>query len=81
MRRIMPAITFTLFLTGNALAQSQPTSCSMGAQMCKEYLNLGSRRMQTTVNATSCDKAYADCMKSGVWIGPNRGGRYPVSKK
>jgi hypothetical protein len=75
---IVTAIAFTFFLVGSALAQGQPTSCSMGAQLCNEQL--GRQRSAPTVDATSCDKAYTQCMKTGVWTGPASGRSWPVTK-
>jgi hypothetical protein len=62
-----------------ASAQSQPTSCSMGAQMCKE--RIGQVRRAVTKDSSSCDSAYAECMKTGVFTGPGSGTRWPVAKK
>jgi hypothetical protein len=64
-----------------AWAQRQPTSCSTGAQMCKE--SIGRARDATRVKTTpsGCDAAAAECMKTGVFVGPGSGIRWPVAKK
>jgi hypothetical protein len=76
-------LTSTLILsTSSAVwAQGQPTSCSTGAQMCKESVGRArdSTRLKTT--ASGCDAAAAECMKTGVFVGPGSGTRWPVAKK
>jgi hypothetical protein len=64
-----------------AWAQRQPTSCSMGAQNCKE--GIGRMRDATRVKVTpsDCDAAAAQCMKTGVFVGPQTGVRWTVEKK
>ena len=75
-------LTSTLILSTSsaAWAQSQPTSCSGGAQSCKE--RIGQAR-SATVKATpaDCDAAAAQCMKTGVFVGPGSGVSWPVAKK
>lgn len=68
-------------VSSTALAQRQPTSCSQGAQMCKEVI--GRARDATRVQTTpaGCDAAAAECMKTGVFVGPGSGVRWPVAKK
>lgn len=78
MSRILVAAAI-LSTSSAALAQGQPTSCSMGAQMCKEQIGRVTRT--TKVNAASCDTAFAECMKTGVFTGPGSGTRWPVAKK
>ena len=68
-------------ISSAAWAQRQPTSCSSGAQMCKEAI--GRARDATRVQTTpaGCDAAAAECMKTGVFVGPGSGVRWPVAKK
>jgi hypothetical protein len=56
-----------------------PTSCSGGAQACKEAI--GRARAGTQVTPSQCDAAAAQCMKTGVFVGPGTGTRRPVEKK
>jgi hypothetical protein len=63
------------FPTG-AWAQSQPTSCSNGQQMCLEQTGRGSRS-----SPEGCRSSYSSCMKTGIWVGPQSGRRWPVEKK
>jgi hypothetical protein len=60
-------------------AQSQPTSCSTGLQMCKE--SIGRQLRAAKLDSSACDKAFPECMKTGVWTGPGSGTRWPVEKK
>lgn len=62
-----------------AWAQRQPTSCSGGGQACKEAI--GRSRAGTQVTSSQCDAAVAQCMKTGVFVGPASGTRWPVAKK
>lgn len=78
MRRILIAAVI-LSTSSAAWAQRQPTSCSGGAQACKEAI--GRSRAGTQVTPAQCDAAAAQCMKSGVFVGPGSGTRWPVEKK
>jgi hypothetical protein len=80
MHRILVAAVI-LSTSSAAWAQRQPTSCSAGAQMCKE--SIGRARDATRVKAapSDCDAAAAQCMKTGVFVGPGSGIRWPVAKK
>jgi hypothetical protein len=78
MRRILIA-ALILFTSSAAWAQRQPTSCSGGAQACKEAI--GRSRAGTSVTPAQCDAAAAQCMKTGVFVGPGSGMRWPVEKK
>jgi hypothetical protein len=78
MRRILIAAVI-LSTSSAAWAQRQPTSCSGGAQACKEAI--GRARAGTQVTPSQCDAAAAQCMKSGVFVGPGSGTRWPVEKK
>jgi hypothetical protein len=80
MHRILVAAVI-LSTSSAAWAQRQPTSCSDGAQRCKEAI--GRARDATRVKATTsdCDAAAAQCMKTGVFVGPGSGIRWPVAKK
>ena len=60
-----------------AWAQSQPTSCSEGGQMCKERVG----RTPGRATPSDCEAAAAQCMKTGVFVGPGSGTRWPVAKK
>jgi hypothetical protein len=79
MHRILVAAVI-LSTSSAAWAQRQPTSCSAGAQMCKE--SIGRARDATRVKAapSDCDAAAAQCMKTGVFVGPGSGVRWPVAK-
>ena len=79
MHRILAAVVI-LSTSSAAWAQRQPTSCSAGAQMCKE--GIGRARDPTRLKATTsdCDAAAAQCMKTGVYVGPDSGVRWPVAK-
>jgi hypothetical protein len=48
--------------------------------MCKE--SIGRARDATRVKTTpaGCDAAAAQCMKTGVFVGPGSGIRWPVAK-
>jgi hypothetical protein len=61
-----------------ASAQRQPTTCSGGRQGCKEQIGRVNRK---DVNASSCDAAFAQCMKTGTWTGPVSHTSWPVTKK
>jgi hypothetical protein len=78
MRLVIAALAFSALLTSSALAQSQPRSCSEGSQMCKAGI---ARLNRATLNSASCDSAFAQCMKTGVWNGPATNRSYPVTKK
>jgi hypothetical protein len=71
--------TIILSTSSAAWAQRQPTSCSGGAQSCKEAV--GRVRAGTSVTPSQCDAAAAQCMKTGVFVGPGSGTRWPVAKK
>lgn len=77
--RIVLVAAAVLLTASAASAQRQPSSCSEGAQMCKEGISRA--RKALTVNSASCDAAFAECMKSGVFTGPVTGVRVPVAKK
>jgi hypothetical protein len=62
-----------------AWAQRQPTSCSGGGQACKEAI--GRSRSGTSVTPAQCEAAAAQCMKTGEFVGPGTGTRWPVAKK
>jgi hypothetical protein len=64
-----------------AWAQSQPTSCSDGAQRCKEQIGRARDPTQLKATASDCDAAAAQCMKTGVFVGPHSAVRWPVAKK
>jgi hypothetical protein len=81
MRLMMTAIAFSLLVTGSALAQRQPTSCSMGAQMCKESISRARDATRVKTTPAGCDAAAAECMKTGVFVGPGSGIRWPVAKQ
>ncbi|MES2195762.1 MAG: hypothetical protein V4517_15200 [Pseudomonadota bacterium] len=69
-----------LILTSSAAwAQRQPTSCSGGAQACKEMI--GRSRSGTSVTPSQCEAAAAQCMKTGVFVGPGSGTQWTVQKK
>jgi hypothetical protein len=68
-----------LSISSAAWAQRQPTSCSGGAQACKE--TIGRVRSGTPVTPSQCEAAAAQCMKTGVFVGPGSGTRWPVEKK
>jgi hypothetical protein len=78
MHRILIAAVI-LSTSSAAWAQGQPTSCSGGAQACKEAI--GRARAGTQVTPAQCEAAGAQCMKSGVFVGPGTGTRWPVEKK
>jgi hypothetical protein len=78
MHRILIAAAI-LSISSAAWAQRQPTSCSGGAQACKEAI--GRSRAGTQVTPSQCDAAAAQCMKSAVFVGPGSGTRWPVEKK
>jgi hypothetical protein len=78
MHRIL-IVAVIVFTSSAAWAQRQPTSCSGGAQACKE--RLGRARAATQVTPAQCDAAAAECMKTGVFVGPGSGTRWPVAKK
>lgn len=80
MQKILIAAVI-LSTSSPAWAQRQPTSCSAGAQMCKEAI--GRARDATRVQTTpaGCDAAAAQCMKTGVFVGPGSGVRWTVEKK
>ena len=64
-----------------AWAQRQPTSCSGGAQGCKESIGRARDATRVKVTPSACDAAAAECMKTGVFVGPASGTRWPVAKK
>ena len=68
-----------LLVPSAASAQRQPTSCSTGAQVCKAGISRASAAKK--LDSSSCDKAFAECMKTGVFTGPGTGIRWPVEKK
>jgi hypothetical protein len=76
-------LTSTLILSTSsaAWAQRQPTSCSDGAQRCKEGIGRARDPTQLKATASDCDTAAAQCMKTGVFVGPHSGVRWPVAKK
>ena len=76
-------LTSTLILSTSspAWAQGQPTSCSEGAQMCKEAIGRARDATRLKTGASGCDAAAAECMKTGVFVGPASGIRWPVAKK
>jgi hypothetical protein len=78
MHRILIAAVI-LSTSSAAWAQNQPTSCSGGAQFCKE--RIGASKAGTSVTPAQCDAAAAQCMKSGVFVGPGSGYRWTVEKK
>jgi hypothetical protein len=76
-------LTSTLILSTSsaAWAQRQPTSCSEGAQNCKEGIGRVRDATRVTAKPSDCDAAAAWCMKTGVFVGPQSGVRWPVAKK
>jgi hypothetical protein len=80
MHRILVAAVI-LSTSSAAWAQRQPTSCSMGAQMCKEGIGRMRDATRVKVAPSDCDAAAAQCMKTGVFVGPQSGVRWPVEKK
>ena len=70
MQRIFVAAAI-LLTSSSAWAQRQPTSCSGGAQACKEGISRASAAKK--LDSNSCDKAFAECMKTGVFTGPGTG--------
>ena len=78
MQRILIAAVI-LSTSSAAWAQRQPTSCSGGAQACKE--SIGRARAGTPATPSQCDAAAAQCMKTGVFVGPASGTRWTVEKK
>ena len=79
MRGILVAAVI-LSTTSAAWAQRQPTSCSTGAQMCKESIGRARDATRVKTNPAGCDAAAAQCMKTGVFVGPGSGIRWPVAK-
>jgi hypothetical protein len=71
----------TLSTASAAWAQRQPTSCSAGAQMCKESISRVRDATRVKTTPAGCDAAAAECMKTGVFVGPGSGIRWPVAKK
>jgi len=69
-----------LSFSSTAWAQRQPTSCSQGAQMCKESIGRARDATRVKVGPSDCDTAAAQCMKTGVFVGPGSGVRWPVAK-
>lgn len=80
MHRILIAAVI-LSASSAAWAQSQPTSCSMGAEMCKRGIGRLTASGQMKATPSDCDNAAAQCMKTGVYVGPGTGRRWPVAKK
>jgi hypothetical protein len=80
MRRILVAAVI-LSTSSAAWGQRQPTSCSMGAQMCKESISAARDSTRVKTNPAGCEAAAAECMKTGVFVGPGSGIRWPVAKK
>ena len=79
MRTILVAAVM-LLTTSAAWAQGQPTSCSGGAQMCKESISRARDATRLKTTPAGCDAAAAQCMKTGVFVGPGSGIRWPVAK-
>jgi hypothetical protein len=79
MHRILVAAVI-LSTSSAAWAQRQPTSCSSGAQMCKEGIGRARDATRVRVTPSDCDAAAAQCMKTGVFVGPQSGVRWPVAK-
>jgi hypothetical protein len=73
--------TLILSTSSAAWAQRQPTSCSAGAQMCKESIGRARDATRLKTTPSGCDAAAAECMKTGVFVGPGSGIRWPVAKK
>ena len=80
MHRILVAAVI-LSTSSAAWGQSQPTSCSTGAQMCKESISRVRDATRVKTTPAGCDAAAAECMKTGVFVGPGSGFRWPVAKK
>ena len=78
MQKILVAAVI-LSTSSAAWAQRQPTSCSGGAQACKE--TIGRSRSGTQVTPSQCDAAATQCMKTGIFVGPGSGTRWTVEKK
>jgi hypothetical protein len=72
--------TLILSTSSAAWAQRQPTSCSAGAQMCKESIGRARDATRLKTTPSGCDAAAAECMKTGVFVGPGSGIRWPVAK-
>jgi hypothetical protein len=69
-------IAVPLVAPSGARAQSQPTTCSTGQQMCLEQVGRGKNS-----NPQGCRSAFSSCMKTGNWVGPESGRRWPVEKR
>jgi hypothetical protein len=80
MHRILVAAVI-LSTSSAAWAQRQPTSCSDGAQRCKESISRARDATRVKASPSDCDAAAAQCMKTGVFVGPGSGIRWPVAKK
>jgi hypothetical protein len=80
MHRILVAAVI-LSASSAAWAQRQPTSCSAGAQMCKESISRARDATRVKATPSDCDAAAAQCMKTGVFVGPGSGISWPVAKK
>jgi hypothetical protein len=76
MKALLASAAFVVALPANLFAQAQPTTCSMGQQMCLEQTGRGTRS-----TSDACRTSFGSCMKSGVWVGPQSGRRWPVEKK
>lgn len=81
MSRLIIIAAAILSVSSAAWAQRQPTSCSEGAQMCKEGIGRARDATRVRVGPSDCDKAAAECMKTGVFVGPASGVRWPAAKK
>jgi hypothetical protein len=79
--KILLAAAVVISASSAAWAQRQPTSCSTGAQMCKESIGRARDATRVTATPSSCEAAAAQCMKTGVFVGPGSGTRWPVAKK
>ena len=80
MHRILVAAVI-LSASSAAWAQRQPTSCSTGAQMCKESISRARDATRVKATPSDCDAAADQCIKTGVFVGPGSGIRWPVAKK
>jgi hypothetical protein len=81
MHRILVAAAVILSTSSAAWAQWQPTSCTTGAQMCKESISRARDATRVKATPSDCDAAGVQCMKTGVFVGPGSGTRWPVEKK
>lgn len=63
-------------ISDGSLSTVAATTCSNGLQFCLEIVG---RRSQS--NPEGCRSSYSSCMKTGSWVGPQTGRRWPVEKK